>query len=548
MVLAALLTAALLLAACTPPQPTVNSIRFTIEVDGKKIPMEAQTGITVQMALQQANISLGSLDRVEPPSYSILLDGDSIEITRVREVFTVEENIIPFDRQTVRNESLPDGQTLLVQQGVNGVEQITYRQVFENDVEVSNTVFKSEVLVEPLSEIMMVGVQKPFTPVTIPGRLAYLSGGNAWLMETSTGNRRPIVTTGDLDGYIFSVSPKGDWLLFTRAERTDADTTDGSDAENNGVPEKFNSLWAVDLNEKEARPVYLKVDNVIHFAGWVPGKGLTITYSTVEPRSTEPGWQANNDLYQLTFSATGATSKPEKIIETNAGGVYGWWGTSFAWSPDGTYLAYSRPDSVGLVDFDKNELVPLVDLLPFQTGSSWAWVPGISWSPDGKILYLVTHAPKAGLESEEASPWFDLSALPIGEDPFGSDDAPPSNGPLINLIQKTGMFAYPVASKVAWGQSYPVAFLQAIVPEQSDTKRYRLTVMDRDGSNQQVIFPPPDHQGLDAQQIAWSPDVLPNGNLWIAVQYQGNLWLVDSQTGESQQITGDGLITRYDWK
>jgi hypothetical protein len=32
------------------------------------------------------------------------------------------------------------------------------------------------------------------------------------------------------------------------------------------------------------------------------------------------------------------------------------------------------------------------------------------------------------------------------------------------------------------------------------------------------------------------------------VTYQGNLWLIDSITGQSQQVTGDGLIVRMNWK
>jgi hypothetical protein len=30
--------------------------------------------------------------------------------------------------------------------------------------------------------------------------------------------------------------------------------------------------------------------------------------------------------------------------------------------------------------------------------------------------------------------------------------------------------------------------------------------------------------------------------------YQGNLWLIDAVTGTAQQVTGDGLIVRMDWK
>lgn len=530
------LLVALLLAGCAQEQTTQENVRVSLAVDGKQMALQLPAGTTVQNALQQAGVTLNNLDRVEPPSYTILANSDTIKVTRVREVFSVKETIIPFERKTVNNESLPEGKTLLVQQGVNGVEQVTYRQVFEDEKEISNSIFKKETQSEPLAEVMMIGVQKPFTPVPIPGKIAYLAGGNAWLMENTTGDRRPVVTTGDLDGRIFALSPKGDWLLFSRAEKA---SPEGTAAE---TVQHINSLWAVDLTEENSKPVNLKVYNVIHFAAWVPGKGLTIAYSTVEPRETAPGWQANNDLQMITFSSTGATGKQETILETNMGGLYGWWGSTFAWSPNGSLLAYARPDEVGLVDLEKKSQVALTSLLPFQTGSNWAWVPGLSWSGDQRVLYLVTHAPKAGLESAEASPLFDLSGLPFGADPMTE------NGPLISIVPQAGMFAYPVPGPLAEDGSYQVAYLRAIFPEQSDTKRYRLAVIDRDGSNSNVIFPAEDRPGLDPQRVVWSQKPFSNGNLWLAVNYQGNMWLVDSQTGETQQITGDGLVSRIDWK
>lgn len=545
-VVIAVIALVLLLIGCTPGRvATIDNIRITIEADGKQVPLQVPGGTTVQTALQQASITLNNLDRVDPPSYNVLANNSVVKVTRVREVFSVQETIVPFEKQTVHNESLPDGKTMLVQQGVNGSEQVTFRQVFENDKEVSKTVFKSEMIVEPMPEIMMVGVQKPFTPVPIPGKLVYLTGGNAWMMQTSTDNRKPVVTTGDLDGRIFSVSPKGDWLLFTRAEKvaaTDKPASSGATA----APAKINSLWAVNLSEENSKPVNLKVDNVIHFAEWVPGKGLTITYSTVEPRETAPGWQANNDLQLLTFASTGAVIKQEKILETNMGGVYGWWGTSFAWSPDGALLAYARPDQVGLVDLDKKTQIPLANIVPYQTGSNWAWVPGLGWSADHNVMFLVTHMPKAGMESSEASPLFDLAGLPLNLDDLGA------SGPLISIVPQAGMFTYPVPAPVIRPDThgYQVAFLQAIFPEQSDSKRYRLVIMDRDGSDRKVIFPPEDQQGLDPdpQGKAWSPSTFDNGHFWMAVSYQGNIWLVDTETGDSQEITGDGLISRMDWK
>lgn len=544
-----LLLFVLILAGCTPSPPTPQgNIQVSISSDGQQTSLEVPAGTSAQAAIEKAGLTLNSLDRMDPPSYSILVNGAQMTVVRVREVFTVKETVIPFERQTVRNENLPEGQTLLVQPGVPGTRQITFRQLLENDQEVSNVTFKTETLTEPLAEIVMVGVQKPFTPIPIPGRLVYLSGSNAWLMEGTTGSRRPLVTTGDLDGFIFSLSPKGDWLLYTRREPEPAPGAPASDQAAN-----INSLWAIAIGAENARPVNLRVNNVKHFAAWVPGRGLTILYSTVEPRSTAPGWQANNDLQLLSFAASGAIVNQEEILPTNAGGVYGWWGTSFAYSPDGALLAYARPDGIGLVDIEKGQLLSLSDTLPFQTGSDWAWVTGLGWAPNRRALYFSTHASKDGLESQEASPLFDLAALPLNAGPDANGDFSGEmlgTGPLINLVPQAGMFAYPVPSPLLEAQGYRVAYLHAIFPEQSDSKRYRLTVMDRDGSNRKTVFPPEDYQGLDPQRVVWSPKPFQNGDLWLAVNYQGNLWLVDAETGQVQQVTGDGLISRFgiDWR
>lgn len=518
----AFLMFALTLGACSTPASVADSARITLHVDGKDIPVSLTAGSTVQTALSQAGILTSTLDRVEPPLYTVLQSGDRVEVIRVREEFEVEEKVIPFERQQVRNESLPDGKYLLVQPGVNGKQQITYRRVLENDSEVSRTVFKTTTLTEPQPEIMMVGVQAPFSPVDIRGRLAYLIAGNAWVMETSTGLRRPVVSSGDLDGRIFSLSPDGRWLLFTR--RPQADET--------GV---INTLWAVDTETESARPLDLNVQNIVHHAAFIPGQATTITYSTVEPRDTSPGWLANNDLFMLRFSEAGIITINDPIISSSVQGFYGWWGIQYEWSPDGLLLAYASPDSVGLVDFDGKQLVPLQDVLPLETGKNWAWVPPLAWSPHHQILFTVTHAAQPGQAQPETSPLFDLAAIPIE-----------SSRP-IPIASQTGMFAYPVASPVNSATEYSLAYLQAVFSEQSETSRYRLMIADRDGSNRRVLYPQDGSNGLDPQRIVWEPsDGQPSSR--IAFISNGNLWLVDVSSGDARQLTGDGLISRVDWK
>jgi resuscitation-promoting factor RpfB len=510
---------ATLLVSCRSPQVTGADITIRITADGESRNITVPAGSTVTQALQSAGITVGNQDRVEPPAYTILGDGNSVTLTRVKEVFETAQQIIPFERQVVRNESLPEGETRLVQAGVNGLEELTYRRVLENDEEISKSVVKSVILKEAVPEIMMVGAQSSFAPLPIPGRLVYLAGGNVWSIDTSTANRTALVTTGDLDGRIFELSPNGSYLIFTRKSTKPAD-------------QEINTLWAVRTDG--GKPFSTGISNVVHFADWIPGTN-SIAYSTVEPRSTAPGWQANNDLQRYSVT-TGAKAK---VLDASSGGVYGWWGMSFAFSPEGR-LAYARPDGIGLVDLDGKYIKPILSLTPFNTHSDWAWLPAIAWGADGKTLYYTSHAPPPSLVSEEDSPFFDVDALLL------------ENNSTIPIAQQTGMFAYPSVSSLQTSSTerpYQVAYLQAIFPSQSETSRYRVVVMDRDGSNRRTIFPANDAPGLEPQTLAWAPDVIEGqSGDFIALIYQGNLWLVDSGNGQAYQVTGDGLVTRVDWK
>ncbi len=477
---------------------------------------------TVQEALIDADISLGELDRVFPPTYTILTESTEIIVTRVSEEFSVKDVPIPFESQIIQNESLAEGENILIQPGVNGLEQITYRKVIEDGVQISTSIFSRSTIIEPTPEITMVGISKPFTAVSIPGKLAFIVAGNAWLMEGTTEDRRPVVSTGDLDGYIFSISFDGKWLLFTRKSATGQNS--------------INSLWVINLDDVDAIPIDLNVANIINHAAWVPGAANTLTYSTVEPRATAPGWQSNNDLFILSFSDGGSIWRNENIIEVNGGGEYGWWGTSYFWSPNGNVLMYSRPDGIGYVDFTDRMLVPQIQMTPFNTHSEWAWVPQVGWSPSSSSFFYSAHQASQDVADQETSPIF--SIVGVNESDYSS----------FLVLEDVGMFANPIPATITEYGHFNIAYYSAIFPDQSDSSRYRLGLMDRDGSNQHLIFPPEGSAGMEPKKIVWAPDRLLEQPYFIAVIYGGNLWLIESESGNAKQITGDGLISTIDWK
>ena len=76
-----------------------------------------------------------------------------------------------------------------------------------------------------------------------------------------------------------------------------------------------------------------------------------------------------------------------------------------------------------------------------------------------------------------------------------------------------------------------------------------LMVMDRDGSNRRTLFPEEGSPGLGPQTPLWAPAPLSDGEgNFVAVIYQGNLYLIDTVTQIAHQVTGDGLMQKIDWK
>jgi hypothetical protein len=522
--LAVLILIAGISAACAGPQATAGDISLQVAADGGTTTHTVPSGSTVQQALASAGVDLGELDRVDPPVFTVLTQDALVLITRILERFEVETETLPFERQTIRNEGLPEGETRLLQPGVNGAQETTYRILEEEGVEISRTPVKTTVLRAPLPEIIMVGAQAAFSPVPVEGTLAYLSGSTAWVMSGDSGNRRPVLLEGKLDGRVFKLSPDGRLLLYT---------VEGPEDD----PSVINSLRAVVLSDPDPVPIDLRAENIIHFADFSPagGEAYRVAYSTAEASAGSPGWQANNDLVVVTFASSGTLVDVERVLDASSGGPYGWWGTTFAWSADGTRLAYARPDGIGIVDLDEAALEPAVDMTPYQTLGDWAWVPGVAWGKDGRTLYFVDHGPPTGLEGPAASPAFDLAAQPG------------RGGPILNLVQRTGMFAYPAVSparQLPGGEiTYRLAFLQALAPLESQTSTYQLVVVDRDGSNQIVLFPTTGEVGLSPQPVVWSPDASRLGLI-----YRGDVWIVDAATGVGQRLTGDGQTLALDWK
>jgi uncharacterized protein YabE (DUF348 family) len=152
------------LSACELSTRTAT-IEVRVQADGQTRTVRVPLGSTVREVLERVGLTPQPLDRSEPPFYQVVKEGELVQLKRVREEFITEEVILPFEQQLVRSESLPLGSTLLIQEGKNGRQEITYRVLYEDGIETARSVVKRVTLEEAQPQILLVGAQSSSPPV-----------------------------------------------------------------------------------------------------------------------------------------------------------------------------------------------------------------------------------------------------------------------------------------------------------------------------------------------------------------------------------------------
>jgi hypothetical protein len=491
--------------------------RVQVVADGQaryvSVPAEAAT---VAGALRQAEVTLGGLDRVEPASYTALRSGMQIAVIRGREELVEVGRLLPYERRVRRDATLQQGQTRIEQLGSNGVEVATYEVRYENDVEIKRTIVATRVLTPAVAEVLIVGSRGSTTNIPISGTLAYLAQGNAWLIRDQSSLKRALTFTGDLDGHVFSLSPDGRWLLFSRRPL-------GGEA---GIGGPVNSLWLVRTDFTNAEPQYLNQDSVI-WADWQPvTDSLKFAYATAARVPTPPGWRANNDLFLATLDAKGENiSERQQLHPEDRSALYSWWGRAWRWSLDGSQLAWADTGSLGITTTGARTTRQF-SFVPYEAPGNWVWTPQPAWHPDGSRYVAVIHGPPLGSEHASLAERFDLWLFP-------ADGSPGER-----LEEQVGMWALPEYS--AQGR---LAYGRAEDPESSVSSRYRIVVTDRQGKNPRPLFPAAEQPGVDVPWLTWSPT-----GTHLAAVWQGDLYLIEVASGKAQPLTIEGGTSRVQWR
>jgi Tol biopolymer transport system component len=506
-----------LIGACTQTPAAVTgdtAVAISLTADGETFNLTSEAP-TVRELLAEAGITLGELDEVSPPLFTPLTPNMAIQVVRVREQLEIITETIPFERKFVRTDTMEaNDPPQIVQAGRNGEQEVTVRIVFRDGLEAERIRMSVTPVTEPREELVMIGIGASRGSVSFPGTVAFISGSEAIMMRGTTAVPEQLNTGGGLDGRVFTLSPTGSHLLYTR---TISETS------------SFNNALFVIRTDRSAQPRPLGVENVL-WAGWNPARTdlRQIAYTTADPTSQPPGWEARNDLWLADlFENEGTPFNPQLVIDAYPA-LNGWWGGNYAWSPTGERLAYAYADEVGLVnpfqEIPRLQRRQLQSFPAYNTRADWVWVPTPSWSPDGRFVAFTQHN---GLTDNVNR--FDSYIVDI-QSPLS-----------LPIAAETGMWGHfhwtPAADDAA------IAFLRALDPLDSLRSNYALWLMDRDGSNSRQIYPPPGENSAfsrDQYFMAWGPD-----NQQLAFIFAGNLFIYDRRTDTATQVTSDDILARH---
>ena len=139
------------------------------------------TGGTVEDLLEENEISLGKLDKVEPELDEELEEDMEIIITHVEKKKKNVEESLSYGIEERDDSSLEKGKSYTISEGTNGKVLITYEVTYENGKEVDREVIGEEILQQSINKVVAVGTKAEEKP----NKAEPASSGKTFSMEAT---------------------------------------------------------------------------------------------------------------------------------------------------------------------------------------------------------------------------------------------------------------------------------------------------------------------------------------------------------------------------
>lgn len=128
----------------------------SVNIDGGEKKFISQER-TVGEMLSSGDIDLNDDDIVKPDREVLLTEGLKITVTRVEIREEIKETPIAFETKTTEDDELSWRKKITTQKGEKGIKATTYRVAYHDGKEVNRKIMKTEVMKEPVAEVVTQG-------------------------------------------------------------------------------------------------------------------------------------------------------------------------------------------------------------------------------------------------------------------------------------------------------------------------------------------------------------------------------------------------------
>ncbi len=133
-----------------------RAVTVKITVDGKQLNILTNED-NLNELLTVANITLGEEDIIKPSVDTPLEEGMEVVITRVATEYETSTAAIDYTTEVKKDSSIEKGKSRVLQEGVPGEKEITTKVIFQNGVEVSREIVEETTTKTPVNKIVAEG-------------------------------------------------------------------------------------------------------------------------------------------------------------------------------------------------------------------------------------------------------------------------------------------------------------------------------------------------------------------------------------------------------